>query len=100
MTDRIPPKGFLPECIHQMFNRNETLCNDSKNECYTKACSKRCETPTKGICDWQLDPDNDTADVYETSCKNAWEFTEGNLKDNEISFCPYCGKRIEEIFND
>lgn len=50
----------------------------------------------KNECKWQFDPDNGMADVYETGCGNAWEFTEGNLKDNKITYCPYCGGKIKE----
>ena len=31
---------------------------------------------------------------YETSCGNAWQFFDGTIESNEISFCPYCGERI------
>lgn len=32
---------------------------------------------------------------YETDCGEVWQFTEGTLADNEISYCPYCGRRIK-----
>ena len=31
-----------------------------------------------------------------TKCGETWEFTAGGVKENRISYCPYCGRRIKE----
>ncbi len=45
-------------------------------------------------CRWSYE--DDPMFTYNTECDNAWQFSEGDIKDNRISFCPYCGKRISE----
>ena len=34
---------------------------------------------------------------YETSCGGNFEFLEGNPKDNEFKYCPYCGGLLIDI---
>ncbi|NMC25035.1 MAG: hypothetical protein GYA32_14945 [Serratia sp.] len=41
-------------------------------------------------CQWNPDEDS----VYSTGCGNEWQFTEGGLEDNKITFCPYCSGKI------
>lgn len=45
---------------------------------------------TKKTCIWIADES-----IYETSCKEAFEFTNGGVKENKFLFCPYCGGKIE-----
>ena len=45
------------------------------------------------ICVWEYE---ENEDYYETSCGEAWCFTEGNCKENKCRYCPYCGKKIKE----
>jgi len=33
--------------------------------------------------------------IYFTDCDNAWEFMNGNIQNNKVIFCPYCGKLIK-----
>ena len=57
MKDRIPPKGFFPECTWRTAVRSEAtgntvhMCSDLSNERYNSPCSKRCETPTSKALD-------------------------------------------------
>lgn len=53
-------------------------------------------------CEWKYEDDYN---YYETFCDKTFYFTvsdktfyftEGNCKDNEFLFCPYCGKKIKE----
>lgn len=44
-------------------------------------------------CQWKVDEDG----IYWTGCDGAWEFTTGNVSDNEMKFCPYCGGQLEEV---
>ena len=34
--------------------------------------------------------------VYNTSCGQTWEFMDGDMSENKITFCPFCGGKIEE----
>jgi hypothetical protein len=42
-------------------------------------------------CTWKYD---DIDNTYTTTCRHAWEFTTGTVEENELNFCPFCGKRI------
>jgi hypothetical protein len=44
-------------------------------------------------CFW--DYDEDSPGVYETTCKNMFEFTADGVKENQFLYCPYCGGSIE-----
>ena len=50
----------------------------------------------KKVCVWKHD-DWDETDSFETSCDQEFLLTEGGLKDNQIKYCPFCGKTIEEL---
>ena len=36
-------------------------------------------------------------EIYETSCDNLFQLIEGDLKDNNVVYCMYCGKKIKEV---
>lgn len=44
-------------------------------------------------CKWTEDEDG----LWNTECGGTFEITEGTPRENEMVFCPYCGKSIEEI---
>ena len=52
--------------------------------------AKKKITP-KSHCLWSQDT---VDDFYETSCGNAWQFTNDGPKENGCKFCMYCGKPI------
>ena len=41
-------------------------------------------------CGWDLDPEG----FYETDCGHAFRFDDGGPKDNDFTFCPYCGRSL------
>lgn len=43
-------------------------------------------------CEWQEDIDG----VWETGCGNLFLITEGSPAENDMKFCPYCGKHLLE----
>lgn len=43
-------------------------------------------------CPWTLD--DAESDVWESSCGQTWQFTEGGPSENRARFCHYCGGRI------
>lgn len=45
-----------------------------------------------GVCEWEYD---EQIDVWNTSCSNAWQFYSDGPKENECSYCMYCGGVIE-----
>jgi len=49
----------------------------------------------KKICEWESEDDDGTfSSDWQTGCNNIFEFSEGNPKDNNFKFCPFCGKEI------
>jgi PHP family Zn ribbon phosphoesterase len=45
------------------------------------------------VCEWTFDL---VDDFYQTTCGNAFTFTEGDPEDNYFIYCPYCGFKIKE----
>jgi len=45
-------------------------------------------------CTWTESED----EPIETDCGNAFEFTEGGIKENGFVYCPYCGGEIVQRF--
>jgi lipocalin len=43
-------------------------------------------------CLWTYDENHD---YYETECEHAFCIIEGTPKDNDMKYCPYCGKEIK-----
>jgi hypothetical protein len=54
----------------------------------------------KTFCEWEKD-DNILVEhgicVYNTICDESQFFEDGDIKDNEYRYCPYCGKLIIEV---
>lgn len=50
---------------------------------------------SKKHCVWgPYDEDNGT---FDTQCGQTHYFPEGDIKDNHYVYCPYCGRRIDEV---
>ena len=47
------------------------------------------------VCEWRLC--DEESNVYDTSCKNPHILIEGTPRENNYSYCPYCGKKIEVV---
>lgn len=43
-------------------------------------------------CEWKSDGEGN----YTTSCDNIFTLIDGNTTDNNMTFCPYCGKHLTE----
>lgn len=48
----------------------------------------------KQTCLWTYE---DLDDYWDTACGEAFTMTEGNLVENHMRFCPFCGKPIQEV---
>lgn len=46
------------------------------------------------VCEWKY---NDTEYYWESSCDHLHIFMSDGPKQNEYSFCPYCGKKIKVV---
>jgi hypothetical protein len=49
----------------------------------------------KKYCAWG--PYDEDQGTFDTQCGQAHYFPEGNIEDNHYVYCPYCGRRIEEV---
>jgi len=47
-------------------------------------------------CIWKEENGVDSDGTYITSCDNMFTIIEGNPKDNNFKYCPYCGKALKE----
>ena len=48
------------------------------------------------VCSWGQVDDLHTPDTWEAECGAMWTFTEGGPKDNNMRFCPECGKPLQQ----
>lgn len=60
------------------------------------SCAEGLVTDRKQYCDWRPDGEYE---YYETSCGNCF-CVEGTPAENEMKFCPYCGKPLREVKAD
>jgi chromosome segregation ATPase len=74
----------------QNYNLTEACCEE--REKYDKLKER-----VEGECIWADQSDIEMDGTYETSCDNMWAFTEDGIKENGITYCPFCGKRIVEL---
>ena len=44
-------------------------------------------------CEWTQNEDG----IWETACGNMFEVMEGTPHENQMNYCPYCGKYLVEI---
>ncbi len=50
-----------------------------------------------GLCNWEVEYNPDGFDdTYYSECGNELVIKEGDISDNEIKFCCFCGKLITE----
>ena len=47
-------------------------------------------------CTW-TESDSDYDDHWETLCDNAFTLLDGTPKENDMVYCPYCGRKIQEV---
>lgn len=49
------------------------------------------------VCIWVDDTWDYNGNVFDTGCDNRHEFIEGGIGHNNYKFCPYCGRKIQEV---
>ena len=75
------------------------ICPESKAELINKITNLKIENKSLkgfGECIWKDANIDSCLNVYDTSCENVFEFVDGNPKDNNFKYCPYCGKALKE----
>lgn len=81
---------YNPENIYYPF------CMDGKRymEKDFDEISDRIPMPNE-MCKWKCVDDDEN--YWEGSCGIAYNFIDGGPKENDITFCPHCGRRIKII---
>lgn len=54
---------------------------------------------SEAACQWRQTDDEHTPDTWQADCGAMWTFTDGGPKDNDMNFCPNCGKPLSQIDN-
>lgn len=78
--------GFVEwaDCNQEFFN---SVPADQRRTLYTTP--QPAHTEQDG-CQWNPDEES----VYFTGCGHEWQFTEGGIQENGITYCPYCSGKI------
>ena len=84
------------EYVAELEKQLTELKESQKQKQIIKLCERldEAEQQINGTCKWKYD---ENYNMYETDCENAFIFIEGRKSDNGFLFCPYCGKKIEEV---
>ena len=61
------------------------------------ALAKHDMSKGSAVCQWTYD---ECSDCWESACGNAFVFAAGGPVENEMAWCPYCGKKLEEEEQD
>lgn len=51
----------------------------------------------KPTCVWAEDGEDGP---WGSSCGHYWQFTDGTPTENDMKFCPFCGKPLEQVARD
>ena len=57
-----------------------------------------CDLLDEKWCKWT--DDNTGSYTFETTCANTFMFMSGTPVDNNMKYCPFCGKRVEVVKYD
>lgn len=90
-------EGRTSECVycHDVLDPTADLdhwetCD--KHPARTRLAAAEAANPA---CEWSTDSRD--GEVYETSCGRAWQFIDGNLSENSLKFCPFCGGHVKDV---
>lgn len=59
-----------------------------------KPLNEFCEEELKGKCKWEQDFEGN----WQTSCDNMFVLNDGTPEENEMKYCCYCGKKLEQVY--
>ena len=78
------------------MSERENMIDNSRGNCsYQKGKSFYKKQEAEKVCEWRIvDADNDE---WVSFCGVDFVIIEGSLKDNNMTYCCGCGKKIKEI---
>jgi hypothetical protein len=72
-------------------------CDEELNELHEESIERAVqalEHKGDGSCEWTYEINPDEMAGYLTGCSGCWLLVEGDIEENQMKFCPYCGKPI------
>ena len=94
------PTAYDIDKVVEELEKIETHCLEM-NDCQGQsAISDAIEIVKQGVvtddvCEWKLE--DEEANLYLTGCQQRQLIFEGTPKENEYTYCPYCGKKIKVV---
>jgi hypothetical protein len=78
-------RGYIPgfDAEYQLL-KPEALC----------LCATTPPAAQPAPCTWTQSADPNMPDTYEATCGAVWTFTESGPAENNMRFCPECGKKV------
>lgn len=52
----------------------------------------------QGVCRWRLEDDDSS--LWAGDCGAMWTFPGGNPEENDMAYCPKCGRKLEQVEPD
>jgi len=77
--------GFLQALRIAYISGQDSITTPQQRTAERKPLTDEC-------CTWKNYDDFNMPDTWEADCGAMWTFTEGGPKDNDMKFCPNCGK--------
>ena len=104
----IPTAYDIDKVVEELEKQRDTIFQDTDSEIRTVRANawdkidilnKAIEIVKQSgvsddVCEWKY---NDTEYYWESSCEHLHIFMSDGPKENEYSFCPYCGKKIKVV---
>ena len=79
------------------INTNRVDGNEGENFSWSELEKDGICCRPSGICEWTY---NSFDDMYDTKCGEGFFFETGNIEENNMRFCPFCGNRIKAIYEE
>jgi hypothetical protein len=91
VNDRLPVGTVIADYKRQIADLADQLA-DARKE------NMRLKKSAEDTCEWtQDDPDDEDCRIWNGDCGIMWQFEDGTPKENDMNFCPKCGKQLVEI---
>ena len=94
----------LREAAQQALEALESLFNwqvdtERGQRCSDAITALKAALAEPDTCTWCQDGDSDSS-MYQTSCRQYFDVTDGTPEDNKMRWCCYCGKRLVQLLTE
>lgn len=87
-------KQWLSQKIDEIVKGKDRVTKENGKE-YEKL--KKLLQEKDKECKWEYEEDMNGQEQWNTDCGQCQVFIDGDIKENEYNYCPYCGKKIKQI---